>query len=160
MAALIAGQSEQDNPLAIIAQERRDAVFTHIRGDSERIDVQLLEERARIHGTGVTNVTSLSVSNDEMLWIVGLEILDSLLKSHPSLHAKALVESEVGFIGHAERRSRVNDGLVELKDRVLRRQEVLRDLLYVSVETYTEESLTLLDDINKLLPVHDYDVVI
>ena len=54
-------------PLAFVSKERSDAVLTHVRSYSQRVDVHLLKECASVHGRSVADVAALSVSNDEVV---------------------------------------------------------------------------------------------
>ena len=129
MTAFVRRQGQQDNPLALVAEEGRDAVFTHIGGDGQRVNVVFFEEGTGIHGAGVANVATFGVGNDEVLRVVLLEIFDGLLEGHESLDAEGLVESEVGLVRHAIGCGGVDDSLVKRKDGVFFLQQVLGNLL-------------------------------
>ena len=114
--SLVAGESEQDNPLVLVAEERHDAVFAHVRSYSERVYVVLVEECASVHCACVADVAALCVSHDEVVGVVLLQILDCLLERDETLHAECLIESEVWLVGYTVRCCCINDSLVELED--------------------------------------------
>ena len=81
----------------------------------------------------------LGIGDDEVVGVVGLEVGDGLFVCLVALEAVALVEGEVGLVGHAVVGRSVNDGLIEGEDGILLCQEVSGDLLGVGVEAYAEE---------------------
>ena len=116
VAALIACEGEQYDPFALVAEERSHAVLAHVGGHGEGIDVEVFEKGARVHGARVADVATLGVGNDEVIGMVLANVRDCLLEGLPSLAAEALVESEVGLIGHAIGGGGVDNGLVEIDD--------------------------------------------
>ena len=154
MAAFVRGECQEDDPLTLILEERSHAVLAHIRSHSEGIEVDFFEEGAGIHCAGVADVAALGICDDEVLWVVLVEVLDGLLKRNPSLHAHALIESEVGFVSHTIGCGGINNCLVEGKDGVFLLQQMLWNLLDVGVETHTEEGLLGENLIDKFLTCH------
>ena len=154
VAALVGSERQENHPLALILQERSHAVLAHVGSHCERVEVDFLEEGAGIHCAGVADVTTLSVCDDEVLRIVLVEIRDSLLERNPALHTHALIEGEVGLVGHAVGCCGVDDSLVEGKDGVFLLQQVLRNLLDVGVETHTQEGLLRENLVNQFFACH------
>ena len=116
--AFVAGQCKQNYPFALIGEERRNAVFAHIGGNGYGIYIQLFEERACIHGRGVSDVSAFGVGDDELVGIVLLDVVHGLLESDPAFHAHAFVKSKVGLVGDAEVGRCVDDSFVESEDRI------------------------------------------
>jgi hypothetical protein len=65
-------------------------------------------------------------------------VVDCLLQAFPAFGAESFVEGDVGLVGDTEIVRGVYDLLVELENRVLFGEKVLRDLGDVGVETYTQ----------------------
>ena len=153
---LVGGQGKANDPLALIAEKWLQRVLAHIGSHGDSIKVEVLEERTRIKRRGVANVATLGISDNELIGILLANVTDSLLEGNPSFHAKALVESEIGFVGDAIGFGGIDDGLVELEDSILCRQrlQMLGNLLDVGVETYAKEGLLQLDLFEKLGTCH------
>ena len=154
MAAFVRGECQEDDPLAFVLEERSHAVLAHVGSHREGIEVDFFEEGAGIHRAGVADVAALGIGDDEVLWVVLVEVLDGLLKRNPSLHAHALIESEVGLVCHTIGCGGINNCLVEGKDGVFLLQQMLWNLLDVGVETHTEEGLLGENLIDKFLTCH------
>ena len=154
MTALVACQGEQDDPFALVAEERSHAVLSHIRSYGERVNVIFAEESAGIHCRCIADVATFCVGNDEVVGVIFLQVVDGLLESHQSLHAESLVESEVGLVSHAVRCGGVDDGLVEGEDGVWTVEQVLWHLFEVGIETYAEKRALGLNLFYQLLSIH------
>ena len=141
VATLVGGECQENHPFVWVLEERCHAVLAHVGSNGEGIEVDFLEEGAGIHRAGVADVATFGIRDDEVLGIVLVEVRDGLLKRNPALHAHALVESKVGLVCHAIGCCGVDNRLVEGEDGVFLLQQVLRNLLDVGVETYTQEGL-------------------
>ena len=89
-----------------------------------------------------------------MVGVLSLNILDGLLKGDYALDAKGFIESQIGLIGHAVGGRGIDDGLVEGEYRVFLRQQMLRYLFEVGVQTHTEECFLLKYLVCQFLLVH------
>ena len=98
--ALVRGECQQDDPLVVIAQEWCDAVFAHIGGNGECIDIIFLEEGFGIHLRRVADITTLGISNDEVVGVFLLQVVDGGLESQDAIYTVCLVESQIGLVGH------------------------------------------------------------
>ena len=160
LTTLIACQCQEDHPLAIIAEERRDAVFAHVGGYGHGVDVHLFKKGTRVELGCVTDVVALCVSDDELVGVVFADVLHRLLEGYPAFHTMCLVEGEVGLVGDAVGCRCVDDGLVEFEDGVeslfLRSplEEELRHFLQIRVESYAKEALLKKDILVKLFTCH------
>ena len=137
MATFVTCQCKQDNPLSVILKERLYTVFAHVWSNSNRIKIILFEERLGIHLRCVTDITTLSISNDKVVWMVLLYILNGLFKCQHTFQTIALIESKVWFICYAIRCCCINDCLVESKDRVILILQVRWYLVDISVKSHT-----------------------
>ena len=155
MAPLVRRQGQQYDPVTFVLQERTDAVLAHVGCHGEGIDLCIaLEERAGIHGAGVSDVATLSVGNDEVVGILLVEIVDGALVGLPSFDAVSLVEGQVGLVSHTVGCRGVDDGSVETEQRVVLAEQVLRNLADVGVETDAEKCAFLENLLNELLTGH------
>ena len=161
---LVRGQGQQDNPLAVVAEEGCHRVLTHIGGNSQRIHVVLLEEGLGIHLRRVANVSTLGVGDDEVVRILFLQILDGGLESHDAVYAVGLIEGQVGLVCHAVGCCGINDEGIELakgaEDVVFAVlslclvDDALGYLVQVCIETYAEKRLLLFYLLYQFFPVH------
>ena len=72
----VAGQCQQNDPLAVIAEEGGDGVFAHIGRDGQGIDIVLLEEGFGVHLRRVADITALGIGDDEVVGVFLLQIVD------------------------------------------------------------------------------------
>lgn len=151
---LVRGQSQHDDPVSLVVEERFHAIFSHVGSHRYGVDVEMLEEAACIHLRGIAYVAAFGVGDDELVGIVFLDVTDGFLKGFPPFEAEALIEGEVGFVGHTQVGRGVDDGFVEGEDGVFFLQEMLRYLLDVGIETYAEKRFLAADILKKLLFVH------
>ena len=105
----------------------------------------MLEEGAGIKLRRVADVASLGVSDDKLVGVLRSEVSHCLLEGGQSLYAQALIEGQIGLVSHAIGRCRVDDRFVEGENRVFLVQQMLRNLLYVGIQSYAKEGLFLLD---------------
>ena len=157
MAALVAGKSQQDDPLALISEEGRNAVLAHVRCHCDSIQVHFLEEGTCIHGTGIAYVTTLGIGDDELVGVVLPQIGNGLLKGYPALDTHALIECKVGFIGYAVRCCSIDNGLVEGKHGIFFLQQVGGNLLEIRIKAHTEETSFPLDTGYEFFSGHNSD---
>ena len=148
IAALVAGEGEQDNPLAFVLQEWLHGILAHVWSHGERIEVVLLEEGLGVHLGGVADVTTLGICDDEVVRIVSLQILDGVLEGDHTLYTTALVESQVRLVCHTVRGCGIDDSLVESEHQLrlctldfLTLDDALRQLVNICIETYAQEAL-------------------
>ena len=139
MRSFVGSQCQQDHPFAFVGKERSNAVFTHVGGYCYRVDIQFFKECAGIHCRSISDVTTLCVSNDELIRIVIFDIFYCLFKCDPSFYTHAFIESQIGFVGDTQISCRVNDCFVECEDRIFFFQQMFRDFLDVSIKSYTKE---------------------
>ena len=137
--AFVAGQCKQDYPFALVGEERGNTVLAHIGGNGYGVYIQFFEERAGIHGRGVSDVTAFGVGNDELVGIVLLDVVHGLLESYPAFHAHAFVKSKVGLVGNAEVGCCIDDSFIESEDRVFFFQQMFGDFLDVGIKTYAKK---------------------
>ena len=102
-----------------VLQEGQYAVASHIGGYGECIHLEVLKEATGIHITRIPDITSLSISDDELIWVLLAQVLYGLLESKDAKGPHALIEGEVGLIRHTEVCCGINDSLVERKDGVI-----------------------------------------
>ena len=141
VAALVARQSQEDHPLARIAEERFHAILAHVGSDGQRIYVVLFKECTRVHNRSVANIATLGIGDDEVVGVVIFQIGYRLLEGHHATHAHALVESQVGLVGHTIGSGSVDNGLVELEDGVVLLAQVLREFAHIGIQSYTKKRL-------------------
>ena len=146
--SLVAGEGEQDNPLAFVLQEWLHGILAHVWSHGERIEVVLLEEGLGVHLGGVADVTTLGICDDEVVRIVSLQILDGVLEGDHTLYTTALVESQVRLVCHTVRGCGIDDSLVESEHQLrlctldfLTLDDALRQLVNICIETYAQEAL-------------------
>ena len=162
--AFIARQRQQDHPFVVVAEEWCDAVFTHVGGDGECIDIVLLKEGLGIHFRCVADITTLGISDDEVVGIFFFQIVDGCLKSQQTIHSISLVESEVGLVGHAIGGCGIDDESVELAEGtehivlavlgLCLVDDALWNFVDICIETYAEKTLLLANLFYQLLSVH------
>ena len=90
--------------------------------------------------------------------MVRAKIVDGFLIGLPSFHTKALVEGQIGFVGHAIGGGGVDDGFVEVENGVFGVEKVGGDFLQIGVEANTKEATLATNVGNELLTVHDLDI--
>ena len=90
-----------------------------------------------------------------MVGVILVEIVDCLLEGNHSLHAKSLVEGEVGLVSYTVFCCGIDDILVECEYSVVVVEKMLRHLLKVCIETHAEKTLLSLNLLNQLLSVHN-----
>ena len=137
--ALVACQGEQDDPFPVVVEEGGHAVFSHVRGHRQGVEVHLFKEGTGVHGRRVADVAPLGVSYDELVGVVLFQVGYRLLEGGPAFQPAAFIEGEVRLVGHAVGGRSVDDGLVEGKDGVLFAEQVGGDFLHVCVEADAEE---------------------
>ncbi len=114
----------------------------------------MLEKAACIKLRGVADITTLCIGDDELIGILLADIPQSEFKSVPALHPEALVKSEVRLVGYAVGRGSVDNSAVELEDGVFGAEQMLRDLLYICVESDAQHRAFATDVFGKLSAVH------
>ena len=161
VATLVAGQSQKDDPLAFILEEWLDRILAHVRSYGYRIEIVLLEESLGIHLGCVADISTLGICDDEVVWIVALEILDGVLEGDHAVDTTALVESQVWLVSHTVRSGCVDDSLVELKHHLcfcaldfLTLCDALRQLIDICIKTYAQETLLGENLLYKFFSVH------
>ena len=153
--AFIARQRQQDHPFAIVAEERRHAVFTHVGSNGEGVDVVLFEEGFGVHLRRVADITAFGISNDEVVGVFLFQVVDSSLKGKDAVYTIGLIEGKVRFVGDTIGGSGVDDEGVELTEGaeeiifavfLLRLvDDALGYLVDVRIKSNTEETLLLAD---------------
>ena len=78
--------------MARVLEEGLYAIAAHVGGDGQGVDLEVLEEAARIHVAGVADVATLGVGDDELLGIFALQVGDGLLEGLDAEAAHALIE--------------------------------------------------------------------
>ncbi len=109
----VGGQRQQDDPFALMAEERLHAVRTHVGSHGEGVDAEIVEEGAGVERRGVADVATLRVGDDQLIGIFLADVGHGLCEHLPTLGSESLVEGGVGLVGHAVGGSGVDDGLIE-----------------------------------------------
>ena len=152
--AFIRRQGEQHDPLAVVTEERRDAVFAHVGRNGEGVHVGLLEEGASVERRCIADVAAFGVGDQERVRMMLAEVANGLLEGQPAACAGALVEGEVGFIRNGVFGRGVDDGSVESEDGVVVIQQMRRDLLQIRVKPDAEEGFLAADVLDEFVLIH------
>src|SRR5688500_13539770 len=99
----------------------------------------MLQESPGIHCRGITYIPALGIGNSEYVRMLFIKIVNSLFQRLPAFQAIRFKESGIGLISHRQVMRGVNYGLVELKYRIFRFQQVLRDFIKVNIQSNAEE---------------------
>ena len=142
-----------------MCEERGYAVFAHVGCHGDGIDVVFVEECACVHVGSIPDVSAFGVGDDEVVGILFLDVAYGLFVSSYSVNTERLVECEVGLVCHAVGCRCVDDGFVELEQRVVHVEQMDGYALGIGVESHAQEGFLRAYLVDELLSVHGLSVV-
>ena len=91
-----------------------------------------------------------------MVGMLLADVFDGFLEGNHAVNAVCLIEGQIGLEGYAIGCCSVDDGFVELNNRIMKIEQMGRNLLGIGIETYAKERFLCEDLLDELFSGHDF----